>query len=59
MTQVVNIHEAKAHLSELLAKVEAGEKVVIARRNKPLAELCANKSTSATKTTAQAGHSRW
>lgn len=39
MTQVVNIHEAKAHLSELLAKVEAGEKVVIARRNKPLAEL--------------------
>ncbi len=39
MTQVVNIHEAKAHLSELLAKVEAGETVVIARRNKPIARL--------------------
>lgn len=37
--QIVNIHEAKAHLSELLAKVEAGETLVIARRNKPIAKL--------------------
>lgn len=35
----VNIHEAKAHLSEYLARVEAGETVVIARRNKPVAKL--------------------
>lgn len=35
----VNIHEAKAHLSELLARVEAGETVVIARRNKPIVKL--------------------
>ena len=35
----VNIHEAKAHLSEYLARVEAGETVVIARRNKPVARL--------------------
>jgi prevent-host-death family protein len=35
----VNIHEAKAHLSEYLAAVEAGETVVIARRNKPIAKL--------------------
>ncbi len=35
----VNIHEAKTHLSELLARIEAGETVVIARRNKPIAKL--------------------
>ena len=35
----VNIHEVKAHLSEYLATVEAGETVVIARRNKPIAKL--------------------
>lgn len=35
----VNIHEAKAHLSEMLVKVEQGETVVIARRNKPIAQL--------------------
>lgn len=34
MTQVVNVHEAKARLSELLLKVETGESVVIARHNK-------------------------
>lgn len=39
--QIVNIHEAKAHLSELLVKVEAGETVMIARRNKPIAQLVA------------------
>jgi prevent-host-death family protein len=37
--KVVNVHEAKAHLSEYLAAVEAGETVVIARRNKPIAKL--------------------
>jgi prevent-host-death family protein len=36
---MVNIHEAKAHLSEYLARVEAGETLVICRRNKPVAEL--------------------
>jgi prevent-host-death family protein len=39
MAQQINIHEAKAHLSEYLAAVEAGETVVIARRNKPIAKL--------------------
>jgi prevent-host-death family protein len=34
-----NLHEAKAHLSELLNRVEAGETVIICRRNKPVAEL--------------------
>jgi len=27
----VNVHEAKTHLSRLLARVEAGEEIVIAR----------------------------
>lgn len=37
--KIVNIHEAKAHLSDYVAQVEAGETVVIARRNKPVAKL--------------------
>jgi len=36
---VVNVHEAKTHLSRLLARVEAGEEVVIARAGKPVARL--------------------
>jgi len=33
------VAEAKAHLSRLLASVEAGESVVITRRGHPVAEL--------------------
>lgn len=39
MTVTVKIGEAKTHLSELLAKVEAGEDVIIARGNDPIAKL--------------------
>ena len=35
----VNIHEAKTHLSRLLARVATGEEVVIARAGKPIARL--------------------
>ena len=35
----VNVHEAKTNLSRLLARVEAGEEVVIARNGKPVARL--------------------
>lgn len=35
----VNIHEAKTHLSRLLARVVAGEEVVIAKSGKPVARL--------------------
>ena len=35
----VNVHEAKTHLSRLLAQVEAGEEVVIARNGAPVARL--------------------
>ena len=40
---VVNVHEAKTQLSRLLAQVEAGEDVVIARRGAPVARLVACK----------------
>ena len=36
---IVNVHEAKTNLSRLLAQVEAGEDVVIARNGKPVARL--------------------
>ncbi|RNL75381.1 type II toxin-antitoxin system Phd/YefM family antitoxin [Nocardioides marmorisolisilvae] len=39
MTEVVNIHAAKTHLSRLLERVEQGETIVIARAGKPVAEL--------------------
>ncbi|MDA2930253.1 type II toxin-antitoxin system Phd/YefM family antitoxin [Acidobacteria bacterium AH-259-O06] len=38
MTQV-NIHQAKTHLSRLLARVVAGEEIVIAKAGKPIARL--------------------
>lgn len=41
MSSTVRISEAKAHLSELLVRVEAGEEVVIARGNVPIARLTA------------------
>jgi prevent-host-death family protein len=35
----VNIHEAKTKLSQLLARVEAGEEVIIARAGHPIARI--------------------
>jgi len=35
----VNIHDAKTHLSQLLARVENGETITIARAGKPVADL--------------------
>jgi len=35
----VNVHEAKTQLSRLLARVEAGEEVVICRDGAPVARL--------------------
>ena len=37
----VNLAQAKAHLSELLDKVEGGEEVVITRHGRPVAHLSA------------------
>ena len=38
MTEV-NVHEAKTQLSRLLARVEAGEEVLISRAGRPIARL--------------------
>jgi len=35
----VNVHEAKTHLSRLLARVEAGEEILISRAGQPVARL--------------------
>jgi len=35
----MNIHEAKTHLSKLLARVKEGEEIVIAKAGKPIAKL--------------------
>lgn len=43
---VVNVHQAKTQLSRLLARVEAGEDVVIARRGEPVARLVGCKPRS-------------
>jgi prevent-host-death family protein len=38
-TQTIGLFEAKTHLSELVARAEQGEEVVITRHNKPVAKL--------------------
>lgn len=35
----INMHDAKTQLSDLVARAEAGEEIVIARRNKPAVRL--------------------
>ena len=39
--KIVNVHEAKTHLSRLLNSVAAGEEVVIAKAGTPIARLTA------------------
>jgi len=36
---MINIHAAKTHLSRLVARAEKGERIVIARNGKPVAQL--------------------
>jgi prevent-host-death family protein len=37
--QVVNVHQAKTHLSRLLERVAEGEEIIIAKSGKPIAKL--------------------
>lgn len=41
MGGIVNVHEAKTHLSRLLERVRQGEEIVIAKSGKPVARLVA------------------
>jgi prevent-host-death family protein len=36
---IVTIHNAKTNLSQLLARVEAGEEIILARGKEPIARL--------------------
>ena len=39
MGTVINVHAAKTHLSRLLAEVEAGREITIARNGTPIAKV--------------------
>jgi len=39
MSTIINVHEAKTHLSRLLDQVAAGAEIIIAKAGKPLAKL--------------------
>ncbi len=39
MPKQVNIHEAKTHLSKLLAQLKEDEEIIIAKAGKPIARL--------------------
>jgi prevent-host-death family protein len=39
VTDVVNIHAAKTHLSRLIERVEAGEEITLARAGHPVARI--------------------
>jgi prevent-host-death family protein len=41
MTDQINLQDAKARLSSLLARVERGEDIIIARGGRPIARLTA------------------
>ncbi|MGE0484401.1 MAG: type II toxin-antitoxin system Phd/YefM family antitoxin [Gammaproteobacteria bacterium] len=39
MSEIINIHEAKTHLSRLVDRAAAGEEIILARSGKPCARL--------------------
>lgn len=41
MTEIVNIYDAKTHLSRLVDRAAAGDDILIARAGKPVARLVA------------------
>lgn len=45
MAESMNVHEAKTHLSRLLERVQAGERIVISKAGKPVADLIPHQAT--------------
>ncbi len=45
MATIINIHEAKTHLSKIIDDVAAGHEVIIAKAGKPMARLSPLKPT--------------
>lgn len=48
MAYIVNIHEAKTHLSRLIERAAGGEHIVIAKAGKPLVDLVPHRERSVT-----------
>lgn len=46
----INMHDAKTQLSDLVARAEAGEEIIIARRNKPAVRLVVIEESGASPT---------
>jgi antitoxin (DNA-binding transcriptional repressor) of toxin-antitoxin stability system len=46
VTIQVNVYEAKTNLSKLLEQVQAGERVIISKNGKPIADLVYHQGTS-------------
>jgi len=57
--KVVNVHEAKTSLSALLAEVERGAEIVIARNGTPVAKLSAYASPAARRPGGWRQHPAW
>jgi antitoxin (DNA-binding transcriptional repressor) of toxin-antitoxin stability system len=36
---ILNMHEAKTHLSAHIAKLKSGDRIILCRRNRPVAEI--------------------
>lgn len=39
MTRIINVHEAKTHLSKILDQVRGGEEIILAKDGRPYAKL--------------------
>jgi prevent-host-death family protein len=39
MPEIINVHQAKTHLSQLLDRAHAGEELVLSKAGKPYAKL--------------------
>jgi prevent-host-death family protein len=46
MSRIINIHEAKTHLSRIVEDVAAGEEVIIAKAGRPVARLVSLEHTA-------------
>ena len=56
MTKIVNVHEAKTHLSKLLERVRRGEEVILAKAGRPVAKLVPIGAGAARRTPGSARH---
>jgi prevent-host-death family protein len=55
MPDIVNVYEAKTHLSRLLQRVAQGDEIVIARAGKPIARLVPERAAESTRPARKSG----